>query len=148
MQLDAMVRAYQRWSYEIRNDGLDACLERATSSESDTGLCEGTADIVVLDTYRKSLYCTITSRSRSTLTGTFKTSYTMFQDDESIAAALVRQGMIPCAPFNPEYAISIRTLEIFRNLRNRCPHLAIQPYVKGLLDLQGVGPSFLHWPIC
>ena len=82
--------------------------------------------------------------NQSTMTGTFKTTYTMYQDDESIAAALVRQGMIPCAPFDPEYAISIRTLEIFRNLHNRCPHLAIQPFVKGLLDLQGVSLGSLH----
>ena len=62
----------------------------------------------------------------------------MFHDDEGIAAALVQQGMIPCAPFNPQYAISIRVLEIFCNLRNQCPHLAIQPFVKGLLDIYGV----------
>lgn len=62
----------------------------------------------------------------------------MFRDDEGIAAALVRQGLIPCAPFNPRYAISIRALELLRNLRNRCPHLAIQPFVKGILDMQGV----------
>ena len=42
----------------------------------------------------------------------------MFHDDEGIAVALVQQGMIPCALFNPQYAISIRVLEIFRNLRN------------------------------
>ncbi|KAF8335247.1 hypothetical protein F5887DRAFT_1079213 [Amanita rubescens] len=120
MQLSAMVRAYQKWSYNIRDHGgIDASV--GGSYQSDGMICEGTSEIVVLDTYR-----------------TFKFQYSMFHDDEGIAAALVRQGLIPCAPFNPQYAISIRVLELFRNLHNRCPHLAIQPFVKGLLDMHGI----------
>jgi len=32
----------------------------------------------------------------------------------------------------------MRVLELYRNSHLRCPHLAIQPFVKGLCDLQGV----------
>lgn len=63
----------------------------------------------------------------------------MLQTDKGIAAALVRQGMVPCAPFAPKHTVSIRTLEIFKNLRSRCPHLTVQPFVKGILDMLGVG---------
>ncbi|KAF8308652.1 hypothetical protein F5887DRAFT_1068103 [Amanita rubescens] len=37
--------------------------------------------------------------------------------------------MIPSAPFAPKYAISIRTLDIFKNLRCRCPYLTVQPFI-------------------
>lgn len=35
-------------------------------------------------------------------------------------------------------AISVRVLELFRNFTLRCPHLAIQPFVKGLCDVHGI----------
>ncbi|KAF8339461.1 hypothetical protein F5887DRAFT_889178 [Amanita rubescens] len=61
----------------------------------------------------------------------------MLQTDKGIAAALVRQGMVPCSPFAPKYTISIRTLKLFKNLRSRCPHLTVQPFVNGILDMLG-----------
>ena len=33
--------------------------------------------------------------------------------DQGIAAALVRQGLIPCAPFSPTLAITTRLLELY-----------------------------------
>jgi hypothetical protein len=60
------------------------------------------------------------------------------EGDQGIAAALVRQGLMPCAPFSPTLAFSTRLLELYRNTHLRCPHLAIQPFVKGLCDLHGV----------
>jgi hypothetical protein len=62
----------------------------------------------------------------------------MLATDNVVAAALVRQGMIPNAPYNPHYAASIRLLELYRNLRCRCPRLSIQPFIKALLDFHGV----------
>lgn len=62
----------------------------------------------------------------------------MLLSDEYVAAALVRQGMIPSAPFQPSYAVSTRVLELYRNLRCRCPHLTGHTFVKGLVDMQGV----------
>jgi hypothetical protein len=51
---------------------------------------------------------------------------------------MVRQGLIPCAPFSPTLAFSTRVIELYRNSHLRCPHLAIQPFVKGLCDLHRV----------
>jgi hypothetical protein len=62
----------------------------------------------------------------------------MFKSDEGIAAALVHQGMIPAAPYSPQYAASIQVLKLYRNLRCHCPHLSIQPFLKGFLDMQGI----------
>ncbi|KAF8220137.1 hypothetical protein L208DRAFT_1335600, partial [Tricholoma matsutake] len=50
-------------------------------------------------------------------------------------AALVQQGVIPCAPYSPTLAVSTQLLELYRNSHLRCPHLTIQPFVKGLCDL-------------
>ena len=55
-----------------------------------------------------------------------------------VAAALIRHGLMSTAPFFPHVAISIRTLELFRTTHMRCPHLAVQPFVKSLCDLHGV----------
>ncbi|KAJ7652923.1 hypothetical protein B0H17DRAFT_1214845 [Mycena rosella] len=54
-----------------------------------------------------------------------------------VAAALIKQGLFPCAPFDPTVVISTRTLEFFRVVHIRCPHLAIQAFVKTLCDLHG-----------
>ena len=51
--------------------------------------------------------------------------------------AFIRNGLIPSAPYTPHYAISVRALELFRTTRLRCPHLAIEPFVKSLCDLYG-----------
>jgi hypothetical protein len=60
------------------------------------------------------------------------------EGDEGIPAVLVRQGLIPCAPFSPTLMITTRLLELYQNNHLRCPHLAIQPFVKSLCDLHGI----------
>ncbi|KAJ7369224.1 hypothetical protein DFH08DRAFT_677602, partial [Mycena albidolilacea] len=55
-----------------------------------------------------------------------------------VAPALILEGMVPCAPYKPNVAITVRVLEVFRVLHARAPQLAIQPYVKSLCDLHGV----------
>ncbi|KAJ6603535.1 hypothetical protein DFH09DRAFT_1242787 [Mycena vulgaris] len=57
---------------------------------------------------------------------------------KGIAAALILQGMMPCAPWQPTVAIKICVLEAYRITHVRCPQLAIQVYVKSLCDLHGV----------
>jgi len=58
--------------------------------------------------------------------------------DLGIPAAILRNGLIPCAPFTPTLAITVRVLELYRVTQLRCPHLAIQPFVKALCDLHGI----------
>ncbi|KAJ7718379.1 hypothetical protein B0H14DRAFT_2643352 [Mycena olivaceomarginata] len=55
-----------------------------------------------------------------------------------IAASLIKQGLFPCAPWLLSVVITTRTLEFFRATHCRCPHLAIQPFVKSLCDIHGV----------
>ncbi|KAJ6463862.1 hypothetical protein DFH09DRAFT_1267388 [Mycena vulgaris] len=55
-----------------------------------------------------------------------------------IAPALILQGMMPCAPWDPTVAVRIRVLEAYRVTHVRCPQLAIQAYVKSLCDIHGV----------
>jgi len=68
-----------------------------------------------------------------TYTADFETLVT----DQGTPAAILRHGLIPCAPFNPTLAITVRVLELYHVTHLRCPHLAIQPFVKGLCDLHG-----------
>ncbi|KAF7342695.1 hypothetical protein MSAN_02027400 [Mycena sanguinolenta] len=59
-------------------------------------------------------------------------------DGAGVAAALIKQGLIPCSPWTASVAISTRVLELYRTTHARCPQLAIQPFVKSLCDLHGV----------
>ncbi|KAJ7839237.1 hypothetical protein B0H14DRAFT_2588088 [Mycena olivaceomarginata] len=56
---------------------------------------------------------------------------------EGIAPALIMKGLIPCSPWKPTVAITVRVLEVYRVTHARCPQLAIQPFVKSLCDLHG-----------
>ncbi|KAJ7609640.1 hypothetical protein FB45DRAFT_1038738 [Roridomyces roridus] len=49
-------------------------------------------------------------------------------------ANLVVAGLMPCAPYTPHVAFTIRVLESYRTLHARCPQLAIHAYVKALCD--------------
>ncbi|KAF8162026.1 hypothetical protein K438DRAFT_1985345, partial [Mycena galopus ATCC 62051] len=57
---------------------------------------------------------------------------------KGVGAALVLEGLMPCAPWSPTVAIKIRVLEAYRITHARCPHLAIQSFVKSLCDIHGV----------
>ncbi|KAJ7719756.1 hypothetical protein B0H14DRAFT_3098579 [Mycena olivaceomarginata] len=47
---------------------------------------------------------------------------------------------MPAAPYSPNVAITIRTLEIFRVMQLRCPRLGVQAFVRALCDIHGVPP--------
>ncbi|KAJ7071763.1 hypothetical protein B0H15DRAFT_793326 [Mycena belliarum] len=55
-----------------------------------------------------------------------------------IAAALVLEGLMPCAPWSPAVAFKMRVLEMYRVTHVRCPQLAVQSFVKSLCDMHGV----------
>ncbi|KAF8518833.1 hypothetical protein BU17DRAFT_48296 [Hysterangium stoloniferum] len=69
---------------------------------------------------------------------TYTADAELAEGDLGIAAALVHQGLTPCAPFSPTLAIATRLLELYRNCHLRCPHLAIQPFVRSICDLHGI----------
>ena len=62
----------------------------------------------------------------------------MREGDFSVPAAFVREGIIPCAPHLATLAVTVRVLELYRIASLRCPHLAINSFVKALCDLHGV----------
>ncbi|KAJ7803082.1 hypothetical protein B0H14DRAFT_3778815 [Mycena olivaceomarginata] len=47
---------------------------------------------------------------------------------------------MPTAPYLPNVAITIRTLEIFRVMQLCCPRLGVQAFVRALCDIRGVPP--------
>ena len=58
---------------------------------------------------------------------------------ESFATtSIVKYGLIPCAPFSPTAAFTVRCLELYRVSHNRCPHLSIHAFVKSICDLHSV----------
>jgi hypothetical protein len=59
-----------------------------------------------------------------------------------VAAALIRQGLVPCAPFRPTIAVLTRVLELYRVTHIRCPQLAVQSFCKSLSDLHEVSQRF------
>ncbi|KAJ7816682.1 hypothetical protein B0H14DRAFT_3475139 [Mycena olivaceomarginata] len=58
--------------------------------------------------------------------------------ESGIAPALVHEGLVPCAPWAPSVAITVRVLEAYRIQHVRCPQLVIQSFVKSLCDMHGV----------
>ncbi|KAJ7836042.1 hypothetical protein B0H14DRAFT_2589908 [Mycena olivaceomarginata] len=69
------------------------------------------------------------------LLGTDKRDVSLDPQGGSIAPALIMEGLIPCAPFRPSVAITVKVLEVYRVAHARCPQLAIQSLVKTLCDL-------------
>lgn len=55
-----------------------------------------------------------------------------------VVPGLILEGLMPTAPWKPTVAFKIRVLELYRVTHVRCPHLAIQAFVKSLCDLHGV----------
>ncbi|KAF8217890.1 hypothetical protein K438DRAFT_1901005 [Mycena galopus ATCC 62051] len=55
-----------------------------------------------------------------------------------VPSALIKQGLVPCSPWDPSVAIATRVLELYHTTHVRCPQLAIQAFVKSLCDLHGV----------
>ncbi|KAJ7729123.1 hypothetical protein B0H14DRAFT_3169252 [Mycena olivaceomarginata] len=49
--------------------------------------------------------------------------------------ALIMSGLIPCAPWKPSVAVTVRVLKMYRIAHARCPQFAIQSFVKTLCDL-------------
>lgn len=69
--------------------------------------------------------------------GTYRHQIDHLKTDETTICSFIRNGLVPSAPWTPAYAVSIRTLEIYRLTHLRSPHLAIEPFVKTLCDVYG-----------
>lgn len=75
--------------------------------------------------------------------GTYTVFACMEEGDPNVPAALVRQGVIPSSPYRPTFGVATRLLQMYHRIHVRCPHLAIQPFIRGLCDLHGVCYIFI-----
>ncbi|KAF8179539.1 hypothetical protein K438DRAFT_1768902 [Mycena galopus ATCC 62051] len=111
IQMDRMVDAYMSWCAEA---------DLGPSREGTPAMVEE-IEITVVDLYESS-----------------KRDVELNAGGAGVAAALIKQGLVPCAPTKPSVAITTRVLELYRTTHIRCPQLAIQAFVKSLCDLHGV----------
>lgn len=65
-----------------------------------------------------------------------------------VVPALIMSGLIPCAPWKPSVAVTVRVLEMYRIVHARCPQFAIQSFVKTLCDLYEVRVIFIVVHFC
>ncbi|KAF7967244.1 hypothetical protein HWV62_35063 [Athelia sp. TMB] len=110
-EMPEMTQAYMDWQYrEAHGQALPV------EETGDSGWCH----IRVIDVFA-------TSSKR-----------VVIPTSDTIVTALVRQGLIPCAPSNPSVCVTLQALELFRVVNLRSPHLSIHAFVKTLCDLHGV----------
>ncbi|KAJ3841772.1 hypothetical protein F5878DRAFT_658209 [Lentinula raphanica] len=109
-QIEGMTDAYMDYCYRRAQDNLPVD-DESTVLQSTRAMDIFGNDIVDLSHYKNDLY---------------------------ISSSLIRQGYFPCNPLVHKSVISIRTLELYHHLFVRCPRLSIQPFVRGLCELQGL----------
>ncbi|KAG6826205.1 hypothetical protein H0H92_000724 [Tricholoma furcatifolium] len=111
-QLEGMTDAYLQWA---RFNGVNAWGSAPASSQQ--GFEKGAMVVRVMDVY-----------------ATYNYSAGIYEDDPNLPAVVVRHGLLPTSPLKINFTFSIRVMELFRIMHLRCPHLAIEPFVKGLCD--------------
>ena len=55
--------------------------------------------------------------------------------DAFVTAAIIHHGLVPCSPYTPTAAFTMRVLEFYRVSHNRCPHFSVHTFIKTLCDL-------------
>ncbi|KAJ3507908.1 hypothetical protein NMY22_g16786 [Coprinellus aureogranulatus] len=116
-QITQMTDAFMGWCKGLGDRGLGSGEPKEQVPED----ADGFREVQLLDTYSTYSYCIDIRAS-----------------DEFPSCSAICNGLIPSAPFSPSYAVSIRALETFRSTHLRCPHLTIEPFLKGLCDVYGV----------
>ncbi|KAF5315642.1 hypothetical protein D9611_004979 [Ephemerocybe angulata] len=118
-QMQQMVWAFMRWDELVGSRGFRSggVPEHAFQERE----VQGTYKITVVDCFE--IYTHLAE---------------LREGDQGVPAALLSQGLVPTAPYSPSTAFTVRNLELYRSLHLRSPSLALQPYVKGLCDLQGL----------
>ncbi|KAJ7821992.1 hypothetical protein B0H14DRAFT_3471049 [Mycena olivaceomarginata] len=117
-QMPEMVTSYVRYCAEQATAGGPLC----TSPDEEEMRVQEVYEIRVVDMFRYVVFLEGTS----------------VVDENGIAPALVHEGLLPCGPWEPTVAITVRVLEAYRIQHARCPQLAIQSFVKSLCDMHGV----------
>ncbi|PPR06009.1 hypothetical protein CVT24_004721 [Panaeolus cyanescens] len=116
-QIEALTNAYMKWEATVGKDGYENTCPVSPEVEENVP----SYNIAVLDLF-----------------SSFNYNAVICTEDATIASCLLRHGLIPNSPFKPSYAVTVRTLEVYQSIHLRCPHLALEPFVKGLFDVQGL----------
>ncbi|KAF5341224.1 hypothetical protein D9611_005927 [Ephemerocybe angulata] len=115
-QMEALVAAFMVWGSQ-REDGNDGVPSHSQKEKTVQGIYK----VSVIDCFKSYTY-----------------ECELREGDAGVPAALLSQGLIPCAPFTPSTVFTVRTMELYHSLYLRCPHLALQPFIKGMCDMQGL----------
>ncbi len=78
-----------------------------------------------------------------TLSKGYNGAYAVPQNEQHsyVNETLIHHGLLGTTPVQPGLAISLQTLELYRQCRLRCPQFSIQQWVKVLCDLANVSCS-------
>jgi Kyakuja-Dileera-Zisupton transposase len=142
--MSAIVDTYMKWMFEMGDGALTG-----NYLPPPQAIAQGTSKIKVFDMFSEihflcSIHILIT-------VGNYTTTIEHIAEDVFVTSALVRHGLVPCAPFSPTAAFTIRTLEFYRVSHNRSPSLSTLMFVKTLCDLHTTPfkPYFLRqFSIC
>jgi hypothetical protein len=98
---------------------------------------DGHSSICEVDLFREQALssCTIVSLLTLAHEGSHEVVIDHLVSDVFVTTAIVRYGLMPCAPYQPTAAITICALEFYRITPLRCPHICIHSFVKTLCDL-------------
>ena len=123
------------WMLQLGKDGYSGeyTLPLDEEVQATTNICE-------VDVYRESsgLFLSSLAETLSLFSGSRNVVVHYLSKDKYICAALIRQGLMPCAPYSPSAAITIRALKLFHSTHLRCPHVTIHSFVKTLCDMHSV----------
>ncbi|KAF6754506.1 hypothetical protein DFP72DRAFT_1068533 [Ephemerocybe angulata] len=110
---EAMTSAYLRWRYPGPAEADKSAPDSSASPGSDLNISIATVDLYTLLTE-----AVIPRR-----------------DDQVTAVALVEAGYLGNSPVNPSLAISLKTLDLFKIIRQRRPSFSFEAFAKVLCDL-------------
>jgi len=128
------MEAYMGWMLQLGEDGYSGEYVLPPNAE-----VQATANICEIDVYRESYNSLfVFLLTLFLVSGLRNVQVHHLSTDAYICAALIRQGLMPCAPYSPTAAITIRALELFRLTHLRCPHVSVHSFVKTLCDMHCV----------
>ena len=122
------------WMLQLGEDGYSGTYVLPPNAE-----VQATTSICEVDVYRESYNALFVSLLTLFLISGLRNVHVYhLATDAYVCAALIRQGLMPCAPYSPTAAITMRALELFRLTHLRCPHVSIHSFVKTLCDMHCV----------
>lgn len=131
--MPSVVAAYLQWKYPV------PCTTPPQRSTSPLGTRSPTPDEnagIILDICAINIYQLGQTRLRVQLADT----------SVSPSVDLAQHGYICNSPVSPSFAVSVKTLELYRRLRMRKPSFSAEAFAKVICDLHSVSLVYLHHP--